>query len=286
MNNSRGTGRRAELDASLEDALRPAAVALQEGRAKEAESITQQVLARRRDHPGALQLLGMTLLAQQRPEAAIAPLEGAMRKRPGAAVETYLAVALRKTGRSAEALTLLQRASERQPPLPQAFYELGMLLYEQERIAEAEAALARGMRVAARTDVFSLALGSIYLQRGEANKAESAFAAVVANAPNDGSALRGLGSALMGRGEFNRAAERFRRAIVCDPTDVRARLLLASCLFELSKPEEAIAILRAIVRERPQALGDALKACTGSGRGRLWLRPSSAAAFLRSNEAR
>jgi predicted Zn-dependent protease len=284
MNNSSGTGRRAGLDAAVEDTLRQAAVALQEGRAKEAESITHQVLARRRDHPGALQLLGMTLLAQERPEAAVAPLEGALRSRPGAAVETYLAVALRKTGRSGEALALLQRASERQPMFPQALYELGMLLYEQRQVAEAQTALERGMQVATRTDAFSLALGNIHLRRGEANKAESAFARVVANAPNHGGALCGLGCALMGRGEFNRAAERFRRAIASDPTDVRLRLLLASCLFELSKPEEAIATLRALVQATPQAFGDTLKACAGTGRGRLWLRPSAAAAYLRSNK--
>ena len=272
--------KRSDWNAADEDALRQAALALQSGRARAAEQIVQGLLTRHAGHPGALQLLGMTLLAQDRPREAFAPLQEAARSRPGPAVETYLGVALRRTSRPDEAVTVLRRASERQPTIPQAWYELGLLLYEQRQFAQAQAALERGRQIASGTIEFSLALGSMFLERGEASKAESAFASVVAGAPDHSGALLGLGSALMARGEFDRAAERFRRAIARDPTLARAQLLLASCLFELGKPEQAVTALRTLVRISPQAFGDTLTVCAGSGRGRLWLRPSRAAEFF------
>lgn len=222
----------------------------------------------------------MILLAQDRPSEAVAPLQEAVRSRPGAAAETYLAMAWRKTGRGDEALPLLQRAAARQPPLPLALYELGTLLHEQRRLAEAEAALQRGLQAAPEAGEFSLALGNVFLNRGETAKAESAFARVLAAAPTHPAALCGLGSVLMSRGEFDRAMEKFLRALTHDPTDARAQLLLASCLFELGQPQEGIARLRTLLRAAPQLCGRAMKACAEAGRGRLWLKPSAAAEAL------
>jgi predicted Zn-dependent protease len=265
---------------AIEGALREGAAALQSGRAADAERIAREVLARHPRHAGALQLLGMTLLAQNRARDAIAPLEEAARVRPGAACDTYLAIALRKTGRPTEALPLLQRAVGWEPPIPHAFYELGTLLYEQRRIGEAESVLRQGMKVAPGAPEFSLALGTMFLDRGDTESAESAFARVLAGAPAQPAALHGLGSSLMGRGEFERAADKFRQAVTRDPSDARAQLLLASCLFELGKTEEGIERLRALMRAAPALLGQAIKACVESGRGRLWLKPSAAAHFL------
>jgi len=112
------------------------------------------------------------------------------------------------------------------------------------------------------------------------DKAERAFARALVDAPGHTAALHGLCSVLMGRGEFDRAAERCRQVIARDPADVRAPLLLASCLFELGKSEEAIAQLRTALRASPQSFGRALKTCVESGHGRLWLTPSVAAKYL------
>jgi predicted Zn-dependent protease len=265
---------------AIEAALRQAAIALQDRRHDEAQRIAQEVLAKHPKHGGALQVLGMTLLAQDRAREAVEPLEAAARARPGPLVETYLGVALRRTGRTAEAVAVLQRATERDQVPVHALYELGTLLYEQRRIGEAEAVLRRGMEAAPGAGEFSVALGTIFLDRGDLDSAESAFARVLASAPGQAAALHGLCSVLMARRQFARAAERFRQAIARDPSDARAQLMLASCLFELGKPDEAIARLRALVSAAPHLLGTALKACAECGRGRLWLRPSAAAAVL------
>jgi hypothetical protein len=65
-----------------------------------------------------------------------------------------------------------------------------------------------------------------------------------------------------------------------DPNHVRARLDLAHCLLELGRFEEATSGLRAMVKAAPQLYGKALQIVVSSGRGRLWLRPSAAAAFF------
>ena len=267
-------------NAAIENALRQAAAALQAGRQQEAERIVRDVLSRHSKHPGASQLLGMALLAQDRHSEAVGPLQDAHRARPNAAVETYLAAALRKTGRAAEALPLLQQAITRQPPLPHAFYELGSLLYEQRRLSEAQEVLERGLAVAPQVAEFSVTLGNIFADRGRSERAETAFAKALATMPGHPDALRGLGCSLMARGHFTPAAERFTQALARNPNDARTQLLLATCLFELGKTDEAIERLRAVVRTTPQLFGQAVKAMTEAGRGRLWLKPSAAAEFL------
>src|ERR1044072_7616945 len=127
---------------TVESLLRDARAALQSGRVAEAHVIARSLIARHPTNPDALELFGITLLAQNKTSEAIQPLQDAARLRPGAIVEIRLGQALRRAGRIAEALTVLQQASERQPPVSHAFFELGTLLYEKRRIAEADADLA------------------------------------------------------------------------------------------------------------------------------------------------
>jgi tetratricopeptide (TPR) repeat protein len=271
---------------AVESMLGYAAAALQNGHAYDAERIARDVLARRRKHPDALQLLGLALLAQQRPAEATAPLEQSVRARPDAPGETYLALALLAAERSAQAMTLLKRATARRPPFPLAFYELGKLLQRERRLAEAEAVLKLGLEAAPGMAEFPLALAAIFLDRGDTESAKHAFAKALADAPGLPAAWHGLVCALKDAGEFDEAAERARQAFARDPLDAETRVLLATCLLELGKSEEAIEHFRVLVGTRPQLFGKALKAFADVGRGRLWLRPSAAAAFLRVKKDR
>jgi protein O-GlcNAc transferase len=260
---------------TVEKLVREGADALRSGRVAEAQELARNLLARHPRNPEALELFGMTLLAQDKAPDAIEPLREAARVRPGAVVETCLGQALRKTGRIAEALTVLQQASERQPPVSHAFFELGTLLYEQRRVADAEAVLTRGIAVAPAGQL-SFALGTIFLDRGDFEDASVAFARALAANPGHPSALCGLGRARMARGELERALEKFREAVANSPSEGRARFLTAQCLFELGRPAEAIDCLRALVAWAPQSFGGALKTCVEAGKGRFWLKPSAA----------
>ena len=264
---------------TVEDRVREGAQALRSGQVAEAQDLARNLLASHPRNPDALELFGMTLLAQNKASEAIEPLRGAASVRPGAIVEVRLGQALRRTGRIAEALTVLQQASERQPPLPDAFFELGTLLYEKRRVAEAEAVLVRGMAVVPAGQL-AFALGTIFLERGDFEDASASFARALATSPGHPSVLCGLGRAQMARGELNRALEKFREAMANSPNEGRARFLTAQCLFELGRPAEAMECLRALVAWAPQSFGGAVKTCVEAGKGRFWLKPSAAAKAL------
>ena len=264
---------------TVEELVREGVAAARSGRVAEAEGLARNLLAQHPRNPDALELFGMTLLAQNKASEAIEPLRDAARVRPGAIVEIRLGQALRRTGQIAEALTVLQQASERQPPVPDAFFELGTLLHEKRRVAEAEAVLTRGMAVAPAGQL-SFALGTIFLERGDFEDASVSFARALATSPGHPSVLCGLGRARMARGELDRALENFRQAMANNPSEGRAQFLTAQCLFELGRPAEAIECLRALVAWAPQSFGGALKTCVEAGKGRFWLKPSAAAKAL------
>ena len=266
---------------AVDAALREADTALRERRPAEAERITRQVLSGAAQHPQAAHLLGMALLAQQRPREAVAPLETAARY--GGAdpfVATHLAAALRQTGRLAEALSWLERATAWQPPFLRAFQDHGTLLCVMRRFAEAEIVIGRGLELHPTDPELSIVLGGIFLNRADPAGAKRAFARALANAPGQPRALHGFGTALLFEGDFSQAARRFRQVLVHDPAHARAQLDLGHCLLELGEWDEAVACLRATVKAAPELYGRALRTLAGAARGRFWIRPGAAAEFL------
>jgi len=249
---------------TVEWLVREAAAALRGGRFAEAEGLARKVLARHPGNSDALELFGTALLAQNKASEAIEPLREVARVRPSVI---------------AEALTVLQQASERQPPVSDAFFALGTLLYEKRRVTEAEAVLTRGMAVAPGGQL-SFALGTIFLERGDFEDAAASFVRALAANPGHPSVLCGLGRARMARGELEPALENFRAAMANNPSEGRARFLTAHCLFELGRPAEAMECLWALVAWAPQSFGGALRTCVEAGKGRFWLKPSAAAKAL------
>ena len=266
---------------NVDHTLRQAAGALQSGRTIEAEALARAARMQAPGHAGALQLHGMTLLGLGRHEDAVAPLQDAVRINPGAPAETYLAIALRGSKRPADAATLLRRAIERKPPFPNAYFELGTLLHADRKLDEAEAILRQGLALAPGVPAFLLALANVLFDRGDQENAKRAFESALAAAPRLAAALEGLASIHMAQGAFADAAARFRQLLMVDSGHVKAQLLLASCLLELGEAEASRSILRAVVMAHPELLGQALKAQTEVGRGRLWLKPSAGARDLR-----
>jgi tetratricopeptide (TPR) repeat protein len=263
--------------AAVEDILRRALAAIQSQRPAEAERAAGEVLARNPQHPGALHIRGLALLAQGRAREALVPLTEAAQRRPDPAIETHLAVALRQSDRADDAVEILERAITRQPPFPLAFHELGLVLFAARRLDEARRVIERGIAVAPAMPDLSVLLGSIFLDRAERANAKVAFARALANAPGHTGALYGLASVLMGEAEFASAADRLRQALARDPGYHQARLSLGSCLLELGRWDDAVACLRAVVKAAPSLYGQALQTLVTAGRGRFWLKPSALA---------
>jgi tetratricopeptide (TPR) repeat protein len=269
--------------AAIDDILRLGGKALEAQQGADAERLAREALARDSQHPGALHLLGVALLVQNRAREAVAPLEQAASKRTSAHIETHLGKALAESGRDSEALTRLRRAIECRPHFVAAFQELGMLLCSMRRFDEAEAVLKRGLEAEPTSVELSLDLGRFFLSRADAKNAKISFARVLANAPRDPRALHGLGAALLYDGEIERAVERFRQVLAIQPGHLSAQLDLAHCLLQLGRSDDAVASLRAMVRSAPQHYGKAVKALASAGRGRFWMRRSAAAQFFNAD---
>lgn len=278
MNNNKNTDRAAVT--SADQALHSGWAAIDGRRPDEAERVARDVLSRHPQHAGALYLLGLALLIQKRPREAVGPLTEAARDTVNPLIETHYALALRDVGRRDEAIDWLERAISRKPAFAPAFHELGLIFCGMRRYDDAEAVLKQGIELAPSVAELLVELGGVYIFRAEPANAKAAFARALAIAPDHVRALHGCGTALLFEGEFERAAEQFRQVLARHPEHLRARLDLAHCLLELGRFEAGVAELRAIVRSSPQHHGTALKMLASSRCGRLWLRPSVAAAFL------
>jgi len=265
---------------SDDETLRFGWACIDRSRPDEADRIARDVLRRHPQHAGALHLLGLALLIQKHPREAVDPLAEAARDTTNPLLETHYALALRDVGRKDEAIDWLKRAISRKPVFASAFHELGLIFCGLRRYDDAEAVLKQGIELAPGVAELSVELGGVYICRAEPANAKAAFARALALAPDHVRALHGCGTAFLFEGEFERAAEQFRQVLARIPEHLRARLSLANCLLELGRFEAGVTELRAIVRSSPQNYGTALKMLASSRRGRLWLRPSMAAAFM------
>src|SRR4029077_2669544 len=113
--------------AKPDDPLQQAVFALNAKRPQEAQRIAEQILKADPQRAQALRILGGALLMQDRAADAVASLEDAARALRDPEIDTLLAIALRRIGRTEDALSRLKRAIKRRPPFGAAFHELGFL---------------------------------------------------------------------------------------------------------------------------------------------------------------
>jgi tetratricopeptide (TPR) repeat protein len=263
-----------------DEALMRAASALNGGRPAEAERIAADLLKRKPDHPRASHILGYALLMQGRAQDAVAALEPAARRHHDAELDTQLAIALRRAGRTDDALARLRRAIKRRPPFAAAFYELGCLLSSLERNAEAAEIFARGLEVAPMMPELSIELGLALLALRKHGEARIAFARALSISPDAPEALHGMARACQEASAHREATAYFRRYLVTKPDHWSAWLGLGHCLLELGDRDAGYDCFRTAARGDPGA-GHALASLVKSAHGRFWLKPSDATQFLK-----
>src|SRR5262249_40102149 len=187
---------------TVEETLQRAMAAIQSQRPEEAARLARDVLNRNSGHPNALHILGYSYLMQERPADAIELLEKAYRSLRDPAIDTQLAIALRKAGRTDDALKRLARAYKRTPPFPAAIHEYGFLLHLLDRDDEAIEVLESGIETAPWMPELPILLGWIFHGRNDGENAKRAFAQAVRTSPNHADAQYGIGLVLMDTGEF------------------------------------------------------------------------------------
>jgi tetratricopeptide (TPR) repeat protein len=260
--------------------VKAALAALQAGRPSEAERLAREAL---KPNPGgirAAQVLGQALLMQDRPGEAIAPLRRAARLGEDPAIDILLARALAGVGKGEAALDQLRLATTRRPPFAPAFLELAGHLRRIGRPDEAIAAFEGGLALVPGAPVFLIGLGYLRLEAGDRVAARDLFGRAHATAPERRDALLALATVTAADGDPAAAADLYRQAVRARPDDGVTRINLARCLLELGEREAGEESLRVASRGDPRLAGMAISALADSAHGRLFLRPSAAAAFL------
>jgi predicted Zn-dependent protease len=253
-------------------------------RLDEAERLASDVLKSNRGNVVAAHVLGSALLMQNRPVEAIDPLQRAVRRGDDPAIETLLATALTAAGRDEEAFEQLRRTTARRPPFPPAFVELGRQLRNVGRFDEGIAVLESGLALTPDVLELRMGLGHLHLSRNDRARARALFLQVIAAAPARLDALVALGKAMALDGEYAEAADLYRRALALKPDDAAMRINLGKCLLEMGEREAGESTLRAAVRGAAPIAGLAIRALAAAPFGRLFLRPSAAARFLRAEK--
>lgn len=260
--------------------LQRAALALQMRQFIEAERLATEVLKASRTDVGAASILARALIAQNRGEEAIAPLERVARRVTDPGIETLLGAALVSAGRRTEAIDLLRRTTERYPPFLPAFQELAGQLSRFGRIDEAVAVIENALGFAPEAVDLQLDLARLVLLRNERSRARAILVKAREAAPGHPDVLTTFAGVLLLDGDYASAADVYRHVLALRPDDAVTRAALSACFLEMGERDAGEANLRQALRGRPQMIGRTTYALVHSSHGRFFFRPSAMARFL------
>ena len=205
---------------------------------------------------------GRALMLQDSLDAAVAAFDAATARYPSdARLHYWRGTALRRLARPADAASALRRAVEIQPRFVEArlglaaalaesgdatgaeaayraaladdpvrhagaWNDLGFLLLQQQRMADAAAPLDRAVALDPDLTLALVNLGSLRLALGDGPAADLLFGRALRLDPANTSALANRGILAAQAGRFDEARALFRRVVALDPTDTRAQAVL------------------------------------------------------------
>lgn len=158
---------------------------------------------------------------------------------------------LLEEGRTAEAERELREAVRLGPASAEAEADLGNALDRLGRADEARAHYARAVGIDPSLAGAHFNFGLSLLRAGRASEASGQFRAALAIEPGRAAAHNGLGLSLAALGLRKEAAAEYRRAVELDPGLKEARLNLGNALFRAGRLEEAVAEYRRAISIDP-----------------------------------
>lgn len=219
----------------------------------------------------------------------VAGWEAVVKRQPkDAAAHEALGIQLLHSGRTGEAVTMLERALVLDPAVPKGQLNVGSAYQAIGNWDAAIAAYEKAIAAEPHSATPRANLGSALLQDGRSDAAEAAFKKALELDPSNAGAHMGLGLVLRARGELASALEEYRTAARLDPTLSEAHYNAGNLLAARGDLELAVASYREAVRSGPeraeaqQNLGLALRKL---GRGREALPHFEEAALRRENWA-
>jgi len=212
-----------QLDAMLD----AAATALANGDPATTESTLRSAIAQRPDLTIAYDRLAFVLRATGRTSEAIALLDGAARAgHADRALLRSLGAALRDVGEVRRALAVLEPLARENAADSQTLDALGQAYARAGRVGDAEEAFRKVIVASPNASTTWNNLGSLYLATDRTDEALNALTKAVAINPDLPGAHNGLGVVYARKGEFDRAAEEWKKALALRPdlADARANL--------------------------------------------------------------
>lgn len=229
-------GRDALNAGRYDEALRSFEKAANQGRA-EGRAGVGQVHLRRRQLPKAMEAF-----------------ELAQKMDPNLALAYYgQGEVLRRQAKCAEALPLLQKATDLDRKFPEAQLALGECYVATSKHQQATEALNRGLNWGPKwRPRFLVALGDAELARDSLRDAGIFYTKAREESPEDPTPRRALGDFYVKRGTFELAVPEYQAAIEKDTADVDLRYKLGQALFYAQRYNEALDVWRDVVVRDPE----------------------------------
>jgi tetratricopeptide (TPR) repeat protein len=139
-----------------------------------------------------------------------------------------------------DSATLFSRAIAVNPYNNLARENLGIALYEDGKLSEAEGLLKEVVRRSEKNSTSFLYLGLIASSKGQLDSAISYLRSAIEANPRNAEAHVNLGIALAGKKKYAQADESFSAALKIEPNLVKAHYNYAACLYLQYRDEEAV----------------------------------------------
>ncbi len=206
--------------------------------------------------PGAVKL-SEVLIAEGKPQAAVASLEDAAKQAPpdqAEQVRAALGTAYAANGEMEKALSTLKGLIDAQPDSADAHFTLGSVYAKEGPSQNKEAAVAEfreAMRLDENLDSARIALGRVLISLQKYTDAAPVVLEYVRRQPRDSQGFIALGQACEGLKKPEGAVKALERAAVLNPKDAAIRLDLGMLLASTGQTDAGIQQLKAAERLNP-----------------------------------
>ncbi len=225
----------------------------QQNYSEEAERIYRALLQWRPEEYYAHYLLGNLLARGRRWDEALEEYEKVPPQNEHyVSARLRMSAVLRLLKRSKEAYDLLFECAKLQPTDGNLFLNMGKLLYDMGKNANAVKAFERAVQLLPKDPQAHYLLGFMYMIVGRDNWTLAAWRKAVELAPGSHSLRYDLGYMYVRRGRFDLAAKEFAQVIEVSPDDVETNFMLGLCYRELVEPARSIPLFEKVLRRNPR----------------------------------